>query len=81
MRFGRWNGRGRLYLGMMKEQRSAFKIGLVDDGDVWMEMIQSRNRTSHTYNQDLANQIVDRIIAAYYPAFQMFSQKMETLRE
>ena len=31
--------------------REAFNKGLVTDGDNWMEMIKSRNQTSHTYNQ------------------------------
>ena len=30
--------------------REAFKTELIKDGDVWMEMIKSRNKTSHTYN-------------------------------
>lgn len=25
---------------------------------IWMEMIQSRNKTSHTYNQEVADEIV-----------------------
>ncbi len=29
--------------------REAFKTGLVDDGEVWMRMIESGNLTSHTY--------------------------------
>src|SRR5438552_3941022 len=27
--------------------RESFAKGLIEDGDAWMEMIQSRNRTSH----------------------------------
>lgn len=28
--------------------REAFNKGLIDNGEVWMEMIKSRNQTSHT---------------------------------
>ena len=41
--------------------REAFNKGLVQDGDQWMEMIKSRNQTSHTYNKNVADQIVDKI--------------------
>ena len=60
--------------------REGFKMGLLADGDVWMEMIKSHNQTSHTYNLSLANEIVERIIGSYYPAFQLFIQKMDSLR-
>ena len=29
----------------------AFKRGLIDEGEIWMEMLKDRNRTSHTYNE------------------------------
>ena len=67
--------------GSRDASREAFKMGLFEDGDVWMEMIKSRNQTSHTYNKELASQIVEKIIADYYPAFKLFYEKMETLRE
>jgi nucleotidyltransferase substrate binding protein (TIGR01987 family) len=51
----------------------AFKRGLLgdteEDGKVWLEMIKDRNRTSHTYNEDTAREIVNNIINDYYEAF------------
>ena len=58
----------------------AFKMGLLQDGEVWMEMIKSRNQTSHVYNKPLATEIAEKIIAMYFPAFQKFFKKMEELR-
>ncbi len=66
--------------GSRDASREAFKMGLVDKGDVWMEMIKSRNQTSHAYNKLLVNQIVEKIVNDYYPAFMAFSEKMESLR-
>lgn len=66
--------------GSRDASREAFKVGLVENGDIWMEMIQSRNRTSHTYNQDLAKKIADRVINAYFPTFEAFTNKMESLK-
>lgn len=60
--------------------REAFGKGLVADGEGWMEMIMSRNRTSHTYNQEVADEIANRITQRYYPLFQAFMQKMQQLK-
>ena len=38
----------------------------------WMDMIASRNKTFHTYNEDTANDIFNKILKEYYPAFIAF---------
>ncbi|MDB5848470.1 MAG: hypothetical protein JWP29_2222 [Rhodoferax sp.] len=60
--------------------RQAFAIGLVDDGEGWMEMIQSRNQSSNTYNQATALALVERITQRYTALFGAFGEKMESLR-
>lgn len=57
--------------------REAFKLQLIEDGDTWMEMIGSRNLTSHTYNEETANDIFQKILAAYFPVFISFKETME----
>lgn len=47
----------------------AFNRGLIDDGMLWMDMLKSRNKTSHIYDEDTANQIVVDISQKYYPEF------------
>ena len=49
--------------------REAFKRGLIADGELWMDMVEKRNLTSHTYNAALAQQLVADVIKGYYPAF------------
>ncbi len=49
--------------------REAFKRALIADGDTWMDMIEKRNLTSHTYNAELAKELVTVIVSGYYPAF------------
>ena len=61
--------------------REAFKMGFLEEGDVWMEMLKSRNQTSHTYNKLLASQIAEKIVKLYYPSIKAFTEKMEQLRE
>ena len=41
--------------------REAFSRGLVKDGSAWMGMLLDRNRTSHTYNEQVAAQILKNI--------------------
>jgi nucleotidyltransferase substrate binding protein (TIGR01987 family) len=47
----------------------AFNRGLIDNGMLWMEMLKSRNKTSHIYDEATVNQIVADISQKYYPEF------------
>ncbi|MDP8206730.1 MAG: nucleotidyltransferase substrate binding protein [Candidatus Electryonea clarkiae] len=60
--------------------RIAFNRGLVENGETWMDMIRSRTLTSHTYNEEVANEIVDDIINRYFIEFGKLKDKMESLR-
>lgn len=58
--------------------REAFQKAIISNGDVWMEMIKSRNKTSHTYNKSVADEIVGKIQNDYYPAFIEVENKMKS---
>jgi nucleotidyltransferase substrate binding protein (TIGR01987 family) len=60
--------------------REAFQLKLISNGSIWMEMIGSRNQTSHTYNEEIADEIYSRILNEYYPAFLDFQRNMEEKR-
>lgn len=57
--------------------RESFNKGLIGSGEAWMEMIKSRNQTSHTYNQRVANEIVRHIINDYHSCFLEFLDTMQ----
>ena len=57
--------------------REAFRVGLIADGEQWMAMIQSRNISSHTYDERTAEQLVNAIIEHYFPLFQSLQTEME----
>ncbi len=57
--------------------REAFKSGIIDNGAIWMDMIKSRNRSSHTYNEEIAEEIVIQISVSYLPLFMKFKEEME----
>lgn len=61
--------------------REAFRRNLVADGEGWMEMIQSRNRTSHTYNQEVADEIAQKVTVLYYTLFKAFEERMQGLKD
>jgi nucleotidyltransferase substrate binding protein (TIGR01987 family) len=60
--------------------REAYKLQLIERADVWMDMIQSRNKTSHTNDENTANEIFDKIINDYFPLFFEFRKVMEIKR-
>jgi len=61
--------------------RLAFKRGLVENGEIWMDMIQSRTLTSHTYNEEVAEKIAADIVNRYFSEFVALKTKMESIQE
>ena len=61
--------------------RAAFRTGLIENGETWMEMIQSRNLTSHTYNEATADQVVGAILDSYFAAFQALRTTLAGLKQ
>lgn len=59
--------------------RQAFSLGLISDGKTWMAMIDSRNLTSHTYDEKTVEKILEQIADEYYPLFVEFQEKMSHL--
>ncbi len=41
--------------------KKAFSAGLIEDGEKWMDAYVSRTKTSHTYNEKTAKEIVSAI--------------------
>lgn len=61
--------------------RRAFSIGLLDDGHGWMDMLESRNRTSHTYNEETAHAIAESIRTRYARLFENLEQTLRSCLE
>ena len=55
-------------IGSKNATRQAFKNGLLQDGEAWMDMIKARNLTSHTYQDKIAEDIVKDILGRFHPA-------------
>lgn len=61
--------------------REAFRNNLIEDGDVWMEMVQSRNLTSHTCNEGTADGIICQVQRSYLSEFINLRNKLAELAE
>ncbi len=70
-------GNNKIY-GSKDAVRAAFQYNLLGNGEKWMDMIRDRNRTSHTYNENVAEEIVTEILNNYYQEFDKLSVKMST---
>lgn len=57
--------------------RQAFNSGLISNGQVWMDMIESRNRTVHAYQQDILEREYEAITKKYFPQIEAFQKKMQ----
>lgn len=58
--------------------REAFKVEIITDGEGWMDMLKKRNLTTHTYNEDIAEEVVSAVLEKYYKLFLSFESKMSS---
>jgi nucleotidyltransferase substrate binding protein (TIGR01987 family) len=76
--FLEYRGQSDIY-GSRDAIRKAFQLNLIEDGENWMDMLLSRNRTSHTYNRETAEQICQAVKNVYFSLFQQFEKQMQKL--
>lgn len=60
--------------------RKAFEMNLIPDGQIWMDMIKSRNDISHNYDDEIATDVVDNILNVFYLELVSFYCKMNEFR-
>jgi len=64
-------------IGSKNTVRQAFSIGLIEDGQIWIDMIESRNISSHSYDEEIAEKLFEKITGTFYKCFASFSEKMD----
>ena len=57
--------------------KQAFQNDLINDGHIWIEALDNRNLTTHTYDSELANKIVQEIVNRYFPEIKIMHDKLE----
>lgn len=67
-------------VGSRNAVREAFKNGLLTEGQIWMDMIAARNRSSHTYNEKTAREISTAILTDFVPQFRALLARFQQLQ-
>lgn len=65
--------------------KSAFRLaqnrGLISNGEVWMQMIEDRNVTIHTYANNLSQYMSERILELYLEPLQQLKTRFIKISE
>ena len=54
--------------------KEGFNTQIIEDGHIWIEMLEKRNELSHTHNEKVAERAVSIIKGRYYPAIRQVYQ-------
>ena len=56
--------------------RKAYLEGLVTDEQGWLSLLDARNKTSHLYDDIVADQVYQRIQGTYLPLLDALGQRL-----
>ena len=75
-----WQGESEI-TGARDAIRESYKRELIDNGDIWLFMLQDRNRTSHTYNESTRHEILTGIEKQYQPRLAELRSRFDALAQ
>ena len=64
----------------LKKAFSENLISTPEEADVWFQMLEDRNLTSHAYDEALANRIYAHIVRDYAPLLSGMARQIQTLQ-
>ncbi|WP_080146747.1 nucleotidyltransferase substrate binding protein [Marinilactibacillus piezotolerans] len=59
--------------------KKSFEYEFLENGTLWIDMLNDRNLLSHTYDEKTFKEAFDKILNQYYPAIQKVHHKLEGL--
>lgn len=59
--------------------KESFQKEIIDDGEIWLEMLEKRNLLSHTYEEDEAKIAQELIVNNYFPFMKILYNKLKSL--
>jgi len=65
-------------IGSRSATREAFNKGLISKEQIWMDMLESRNVTVHTYNKNILEKEYNLIVNSYFQLLEEFANKMKS---
>ncbi len=57
--------------------KTAYKAGMIDDEELWLNALVSRNNVAHAYNEVIAMDIIHQTKSRYHDMFIQLSQRIE----
>lgn len=57
--------------------KESYKQNLIENGELWLDILEDRNLTSHTYDENTANRIKDNIVNKYVLEFEKFIKRIK----
>ncbi|RLD37787.1 MAG: nucleotidyltransferase [Bacteroidetes bacterium] len=57
--------------------KQSFQDGYISEGEGWMRMHASRNLTSHTYDEDTADEIIEKVRIEYFDLLKNLKNRLE----
>lgn len=57
--------------------KTAYKAGMIKDETLWIRALQARNNVVHSYNREIALEIVKQVKADFYDMFCVLKKELE----
>ena len=57
--------------------KEAFSVGIIESGDIWIEMMLSRNSLSHLYDEGISREIYNQIKELYFKEIKNLENKLK----
>lgn len=59
--------------------RQAFALGIITNADPWFDMLESRNEISNVYDEDIENDLLDKITMTYLSIMRELNKRISSL--
>lgn len=57
--------------------KAAYRFGLIEDEEIFLDMLTDRNQAAHIYSEDFSKKTITRIKKNYLNAFQKLSKEIK----
>ncbi|HPP34607.1 MAG TPA: nucleotidyltransferase substrate binding protein, partial [Ignavibacteriales bacterium] len=60
--------------------KEAFNLGIIQNGNIWLEALQARNLTSHVYDEEISEKVFIEIKSKYILIFSELFNKFTKIK-